>query len=148
MKQSYPFYVNRFLMEDHFKNNYRTLTLYHIQQICSKQFWKYLDENMENLCKINEFNTFPHTTILEQTTLNIFCQKKENLYNWMNNLRLKVENIVAKGEKVYMRERVNSWVVGNIVVEGVIYQFEQLFLLPQCCRKLSAYQKGLTLSLI
>ena len=26
-------------------------------------------------------NPFPHTTILQQTTLNIFCQKIENLYN-------------------------------------------------------------------
>ena len=43
-------------------------------------------------------NPFPHTTILQQTTLNIFCQKIENLYNWMDNLWLKVENIVSKGE--------------------------------------------------
>ena len=28
----------------------------------------------------------------------IFCQKIENLYNWMDNLWLRVENIVAKGE--------------------------------------------------
>ena len=28
-----------------------------------------------------EFNPFPHMTILQQTTLNIFCQKIENLYN-------------------------------------------------------------------
>ena len=79
------------------------------------------------------FNPFPHTTILQQTTLNIFCQQIENLYNWMNNLRLKVENIVAKGEiarieqfllfhyvfkklsaaeasgSVYMRERFKYW---------------------------------------
>ena len=27
------------------------------------------------------FNPFPHTTILQQTTLNISCQKMENLYN-------------------------------------------------------------------
>ena len=26
-------------------------------------------------------NPFPHTTILPQTTLNIFCQRIENLYN-------------------------------------------------------------------
>ena len=26
-------------------------------------------------------NPFSHTTILQQTTLNIFCQKIENLYN-------------------------------------------------------------------
>ena len=44
------------------------------------------------------FNPFPHTTILQQTTLNIFCQNIENLYNWMDNLWLNVENIVAKGE--------------------------------------------------
>ena len=32
-------------------------------------------------------------------TLNIFCQKIENLHNWMDNLwQKKVENIVAKGE--------------------------------------------------
>ena len=30
--------------------------------------------------------------------LNIFCQKIENVYNWMDNLWLKLENIVAKGE--------------------------------------------------
>ena len=30
--------------------------------------------------------------------LNIFCQEMENLDNWMDNLWLKVENIVAKGE--------------------------------------------------
>ena len=44
------------------------------------------------------FNPFPHTTILQQTTLNVFWQNKENLQNWMNNLWQKVENIVAKGE--------------------------------------------------
>ena len=43
-------------------------------------------------------NAFPHMTIFHQTTLNIFCHKIENLYNWMDNLWLKVENIVAKGE--------------------------------------------------
>ena len=44
------------------------------------------------------FNPFPHTTILQQTTLNIFRQKIENLNNWVDNLWLKEENIVAKGE--------------------------------------------------
>ena len=43
-------------------------------------------------------NPFPHTTILQQTTFNIFCKQIENLYNWMNKLWLKVKNIVAKGE--------------------------------------------------
>ena len=27
------------------------------------------------------FNPFPHTTILQQTTLNVFCQNIENLHN-------------------------------------------------------------------
>ena len=44
------------------------------------------------------FNPFPHTKNLQQRTLNIFCQIMENLYNWMDNLWLKVENIVTKGE--------------------------------------------------
>ena len=77
-------------------------------------------------------NSFPHTIILQQTTLNVFWQNIENLHNWMDNLWQKVENIVAKGEiarfvqflllshyvfkklsaaeaseSVYMRERVN-----------------------------------------
>ena len=43
-------------------------------------------------------NPFPHTTILQQTTLNVFCQNIENLRSWMDNLWQKVENIVAKGE--------------------------------------------------
>ena len=46
----------------------------------------------------NMFNPFPHTTIQQQTPLNIFCWNIENLYNWMDNLWLKVENIVSKGE--------------------------------------------------
>ena len=44
------------------------------------------------------FNPFPHTTYLQQTTLNVFCQNIENLHNWMDNLWQKVEHIVAKGE--------------------------------------------------
>ena len=44
-----------------------TLTLSLIQQFCSKRLWT------------------------------CFVKKKENLYNWMDNLWLKVENIVAKG---------------------------------------------------
>ena len=43
-------------------------------------------------------NPFPHKTILQQTTLNVFCQNIENLHNWMDNLWRKAENIVAKGE--------------------------------------------------
>ena len=59
-------------------------------------------------------NPFPHTTILQQTTLNIFCQNIKNLYNWMDNLWLKVENIVSKGE---------------------IARFEQFLLLSLCFQK-------------
>ena len=39
---------------------------------------------------------FPHATSLQQTTLNIFCQKLENLYNWMDNLWLKVKTLWLK----------------------------------------------------
>ena len=46
--------------------------------------------------------------------LNIFCQKIENLYNWMDNLWLKLENIVAKGE---------------------IARFEQFLLMSLCFQK-------------
>ena len=59
-------------------------------------------------------NPFPHTTILQQTTLKVFCQKIENLYNWIDNLSLKMENIVAKGE---------------------IARFEQFILLTLCFKK-------------
>ena len=50
------------------------------------------------VCMRETVNPFPHTTILQQTTLNIFCQIMENLYNWTDNLWLKVENIVTIGE--------------------------------------------------
>ena len=76
-------------------------------------------------------NPFPHTAILQQMTLNVFCQNIDNLHNWMDNLWQKVENILAKGEiaqnnfffchyvfkklsaaeaseSVYIRERVND----------------------------------------
>ena len=46
--------------------------------------------------------------------LNIFCKKIENLYNWMDNLCIKVQNIVAKGE---------------------IARFEQFLLLSVCFQK-------------
>ena len=55
-----------------------------------------------------------NTTNLQQTTLNLFCQKKENLYNLLDNLWLKVENIVSKGE---------------------IAHFEQFLLLSPCFQK-------------
>ena len=63
---------------------------------------------------MTSYNPLPHTTILQQMTFNIISQKKENLYNWMNKLWLKVENIVTKGE---------------------IARFEQLLLLSLCSQK-------------
>ena len=66
---------------------------------------------------LERVNPFPHTTILQQRTLNIFYQKIENLFNWMDNLWLKLENIVAKGE---------------------IAHFEQFLLLSLCFKKPSA----------
>ena len=56
-----------------------------IQQFCSRRLWTYLK-----------------------------CQKIENLYNWMDNLWLKVENIVEKEE---------------------IARFEQFLLLSLCFHK-------------
>ena len=49
-------------------------------------------------CSKRQISLFPHMTILQQMTLNIFFQKIENLSNWMDNLWLKAENIVAKGQ--------------------------------------------------
>ena len=80
----------------------------------------------------NSFNPFPHTTILQQTTLNIFCQKwlisiiKWITYNWkwktlwQNEKLLVLSNFffchsvfkkpsaAEASESVYMRERVKS----------------------------------------
>ena len=57
---------------------------------------------------------FPHTAIMQQTTSKIFCQNIEYLYNWMDNLWLKMENIVSKGE---------------------IARFEQFLVLSLCFQK-------------
>ena len=57
------------------------------------------------------FNPFPHTTILQQTTLNIFCQKMENLNNWIDNLWL----------TLWLKEKIAC--------------FEQFLLLSRCFRK-------------
>ena len=105
---------------------------------------------------INLFNPFPHTTILQQTTLNVFCQNIENLHNWMDNLWQKMKNIVAKGEiacfvtvfkklsaaeaseSVYIRETV-KWLnsVEIIATNGKIAHYEQFLLLPQWFQKAS-----------
>ena len=84
-----------------------------------KRSWKHMvlltgyNDITKNLLKMT-LNPFSHTTILQQTTLNIICQKMENLFNWMDNLWLKVENIVAKRE---------------------IARFEQFLLLSLCFQK-------------
>ena len=78
-----------------------------------------------------KINPFPHTTILQQTTLNIVCQKIENLYNWMDNKKWKTlwqkeklhvlcnfffchyvfkkPSAAEASESVYMRERVKPF---------------------------------------
>ena len=43
-------------------------------------------------------NPFPHTIILQQTTLNLFCQNIGYPFNYGDFLWQKVENIVTKGE--------------------------------------------------
>ena len=65
----------------------------HLLQIC--YMWERVQDNSKTVsptslprtfCYLTAFqqttfNPFPHTTILQQTTLNIFCEKIENLYN-------------------------------------------------------------------
>ena len=58
----------------------------------------YYRQTMTTALALWSFNPFPHMTILQQTTLNIFCQTMENLYNWMDNQWLTVENMVTKEE--------------------------------------------------
>ena len=60
--------------------------------------WEMITYSANEIIFWSCINPFPHTTILQQTTLNVFCQNIENLHNWKDNLWLKVENIVAKGE--------------------------------------------------
>ena len=78
----------------------RNLSLWAISPFVTFFFFKSpLPQILENSFACGKrVNPFPHTTILQQTTLDIFCKKVENLYNKMDNLWLKVENIVAKGE--------------------------------------------------
>ena len=81
-----------------------------------------------------EFNPFPHTTILQQTTLNIFCKTIENLYNWMDNLWLKV---TKSGKHCGKRRNCLFW---------AIYSFVTMFSksrLLQRCQKASIWGKGL-----
>ena len=69
--------------------------LYEGKGLVSKLYLEWLvRKNVRQL-----FNPFYiQQNILQQMYSNIFCQKIENLYNWMDNLWLKVENIVANRE--------------------------------------------------
>ena len=64
------------------------------RKVCS--YWIQKSSASKFICKWEWVNPFPHTTILKQTTLNIFCQKMKNLYNWMDNLWLKVDTLWQK----------------------------------------------------
>ena len=56
-------------------------------------------------CIKQTFNPFPHTPILQQTTLNIFCQQMEYLYNWMDNLRhCGKKNVCCRGVRKCLYE--------------------------------------------
>ena len=75
-----------------------------------KNYQQKLTKQWENI------NPFPHTTILQQTTLNVFCQNIENFHNWMDNLCnfffchyvFKTPSAAEAQESVYMRERINK----------------------------------------
>ena len=96
-----------------------------------------------------ELNPFPNTTILQQTTLNIFCLKIENLYNWMDNLWLKWKTLWQKekllilsnfflchyvfkklfaaeaSESIYMRERVKA-IIQNTLFNNILGKHENM----------------------
>ena len=89
----------------------------------SRQIMEYFHEwkNDYSTC----LNPFPHTTILQQMILNIFCQKLENLYNWMDP---KIENLYNWMDNLWLK-------VENIVAKGEIARFEQFLLLSLCFQK-------------
>ena len=62
----------------------------------TNQYWGINQQILINNIMEKELNPFPHTTILQQTTLNLFCQNIENLNNWMDNLWQKVEKHCGK----------------------------------------------------
>ena len=72
-------------------------------------------------CVPCSFNPFPHTTILQQMTLNIFWQKKENLYNWMA--------MTKSGKK---RRNCSFWAISSFVT-----------MFSKSCQKASIWGKGL-----
>ena len=59
------------------------------------------------IISIYSFNPFPHTTILQQTTLNIFCQNIESgKHCGKTSIFFKKPSAAEASESVYMRERV------------------------------------------
>ena len=87
----------------------------YIQQVFSRQQTtlkvskKYCMKGLVRTAFYTSFNPFPHTTILQKTNV---CQKMENLYNWMDNLKS-----------------------GKHCGKGVIARFEQFLLLSLCIQK-------------
>ena len=76
-------------------------------------------------------NAFPHTTILQQTTLNVFCQNIENLHNWMVNLWQKVKKHCGKRRNCTF-----------CAISSFVTMFSKRRLL-QRCQKASIWGKGL-----
>ena len=67
------------------------------------------------IISISCFNPFLHTTILQHTTLNIFFQNIENLYNCMDILWLKAKSCLLQS-----RQKVSIWGKGLIIFAHAI----------------------------
>ena len=52
----------------------------------------------QNISTLFNSQPFPSYNNSAADDFEHFCQKIENLYNWMDKVWLKVENIVGKGE--------------------------------------------------
>ena len=78
-------------------------------------------------------NTFSLTTILQQMTFNMFCQKIENLYNWMDKSLTKSGKHCGKGRNCLF------WAISYFVT-----MFSKSCLL-QRCQKESIWGNVLTL---
>ena len=72
----------KFTSDDRYGCVIDSFPTYNLQQTTVEMFckktWKI---SINNIKDIYRFNPFPHTTILQQTTLNVFCQNIGNLYN-------------------------------------------------------------------
>ena len=66
---------------------------------------------LQQMCCIWKLvNPFPHTTILQQTTLNIFCQKIVNLYNWKD-----YKPMTKTGKHCGKRRNCSFWAISSFV---------------------------------